>query len=77
MFRSISRPTKAEANNQSSPSPLVSQAKLIKSIILPDHVENGDDLYIQVLAVQPEPDKSLPVFNPTVAKEIRTYYETS
>ncbi|KAL7415449.1 hypothetical protein BDY24DRAFT_382988 [Mrakia frigida] len=53
------------------------QAKLIKSIILPDHVENGEDLYIQVLAVQPEPDKSLPVFNPAVAKGIRTYYETS
>lgn len=51
-------------------------ARLLKSIVVPDVVRDGQDLVIQVVAVVPEPDRSKSVLRPEVPKEIRAFHET-
>ncbi|CDZ98211.1 Signaling protein DOCK180 [Phaffia rhodozyma] len=48
-------------------------ATLIKSIVR--STESSEQLRIQIVAVTPEPDRSLAVFNQNVPREIRSYHE--
>ncbi|CAG8443325.1 12058_t:CDS:2 [Acaulospora colombiana] len=52
------------------------QAQLMKSSSPPtDDILYGDGQFLQVVAVTPEPDRNVPVFNGDVPSSIRSYYE--
>jgi dedicator of cytokinesis protein 3 len=51
-------------------------ARLLTTDSVSEDLRSGSELCIQVLPVVPEPDRSKPVFQAEVPREIRSYYET-